>query len=136
MMKRNALALVTFACCACVARTPADERLVDSSWTFVSIDEMEPVRPAGARLTITAESLSATVGCNGMGGAWKIEGERLIAGPLAGTKKYCAGPIWDQEQALSSLLVAAPKLELDGDRLTLRSSGHSAELRRVAARQD
>ena len=65
-----------------------------------------------------------------MSGAWRTEGERLIAGPLTQTEIYCEGPRWHQEKALGALLAAAPRFALEGDTLTLQSSGHSAELRR------
>lgn len=122
------LALLT---AACVARPAASERLAESQWRFVTIDGAAPVVPEKATLTFAEERISASVGCNGMGGEWRIEQGRLIAGPLMGTKMFCQGPVWEQEQAISALLVAAPTLEWDGDRLFLRSSGHSAELERL-----
>lgn len=137
-MKRIALALPLAALCAgCVARPAAPERLSDSEWRFIEIDDSEPIRPDGARLVFGEEDISASVGCNTMGGEWRIEEGRLIAGPLAGTRMFCQGDIWEQEQAIAALLVAAPTLEWrDADRLILRSSGHSAELARVMDVQD
>ncbi|WP_374406089.1 META domain-containing protein [Pelagerythrobacter sp.] len=123
------LALLT---AACVAHPAASERLTESQWRFVTIDGGSPAVPEKATLTFAEDRLSASVGCNGMGGDWRIEQGRLIAGPLMGTKMFCEGPVWEQEQAVSALLVAAPKLEWDGDRLFLNSSGHSAELERLS----
>lgn len=133
-MKRIALALsLAFLCAGCVARPAAPERLSESEWGFILIDDYEPARPDSARLSFGEENISASVGCNTMAGKWRVEKGRLIAGPLAGTRMFCQGDVWEQEQAIAALLVAAPTLEWrDDDRLILRSSGHSAELARVS----
>ena len=115
----------------CVARPAASELLGESQWRFAAIDGEAPVAPERATLSFEDDQLSASVGCNGMGGAWRIEEGRLIAGPLMGPRMFCQGPVWEQEKAISALLVAAPTLEWQGDRLILRSSGHSAELERL-----
>ena len=65
-----------------------------------------------------------------MGGPWRVDGGRLIAGPLVQTQMYCEGPVWDQEKAVGALLAAAPRFSVGGDVMTIESSGHSAELRR------
>ncbi|RXZ65841.1 META domain-containing protein [Pelagerythrobacter rhizovicinus] len=133
-MKRIALALpLLVLCTGCVARPAAPERLSESEWRFVQIDDYEPAEPDGARLSFGEEDVSASVGCNTMVGKWRVEQGRLIAGPLAGTRMFCQGDVWEQEQAVAALLVAAPTLEWqDADRLTLRSRGHSAELTRIS----
>lgn len=139
-MKRIALALalpLAVLCAGCVARPAAPERLADSEWRFVEIDDYQPIRPGGARLAFGEEDISASVGCNTMAGEWRIEEGRLIAGPLAGTRMFCQGDVWEQEQTIAALLVAAPTLEWrDANRLILRSSGHSAELARVTDAQN
>lgn len=136
-MKRIALALpLAVLCAGCVARPAAPERLSESEWRFVEIDDHEPIRTEGARLSFGEESISASVGCNTMAGDWRVEEGRLIAGPLAGTRMFCQGDVWEQEQAIAALLVAAPTLEWrPAGRLILRSSGHSAELARVSPPQ-
>ncbi len=54
---------------------------------------------------------------------------------MTGAEMYCEGMIWKQEQAISALLVVAPQVDLSGDWMTLRSSGHSARLKRFNPRQ-
>jgi heat shock protein HslJ len=118
----------------CVAR-PADSDAISGEWRMVAIDDDAPAQPARARITIDEEQLSATVGCNGLGGPWRIEENRLIAGPLDGTGRYCTGPVWEQERALNALLVAAPTIAYDDGDLVLKSSRHSARLERVSPPQ-
>jgi len=136
-MRKPALVLLLAAVCAgCVARPAAPDRLVESEWRFVKIDGYEPFRADGARVSFGDERISASVGCNTMAGEWRIEEGRLIAGPLAGTRMFCQGDVWEQEQAVAALLVAAPTLEWQSaDSLVLKSSGHSAELARVSPLQ-
>lgn len=120
---------------ACATHAPSQSLLAGSEWRFVAIDQVAPANPDSASLAFEDDRLSASVGCNGMGGGWRIEDDRLIAGPLIGTKMYCTGPVWDQEQAIGSLLVASPKIEIEDDRLVLRSGGHEAELERISPPQ-
>lgn len=124
------------ACClalpACTSSGDGRSHLADSQWRFVTIDGAAPATPEKAHLRFEADHLGANVGCNGMGGPWSIEDGRLIAGPLVQTQMFCEGPVWDQERAVSALLSAAPRFIVEGDRMDLQASGHSARLERIA----
>ena len=74
------------------------------------------------------------LGCSQMSGPWHLSDERLIAGPLRQKETVCADAAWSQEKAVSALLVATPRLSVSGRVMTLRSSGHEAELNRVEAK--
>lgn len=114
---------------ACASASDNNHAFADSTWTFTSIDGAAPASEA-AKLRFEDDRIGANVGCNGMGGPWRLEDGRLIAGPLVQTEMYCEGDVWGQEKAIGALLAGAPVLELEGDKLTLKSSGHTAELRR------
>ena len=130
-MKRVlALALGT-ALTGCVAASNASSlALAGSKWRLLAIDG-DAAERAENHLKFDRRTLSASVGCNRMGGNYRVEGERLIAGPLTQTEMYCEGPVWGQEQALSALLVGAPEMRLGESRLTLASRGHRAEFTRI-----
>ena len=96
----------------------------------MSIDGEEPASDK-ARLSFERDRLGGNVGCNGLGGPWRVEGGRLVAGPLIQTEMFCQGAVAGQERATSALLVAAPEMQVEGDRMILRSRGHLAELERV-----
>ena len=116
---------------ACAVKTDASHQLSGSQWRFVAIDDRAPVSDSGV-LNFEDGELSATIGCNHMGGNWRIEGDRLIAGPLETTEMGCIdAATFDQERALASLLVAAPLMDFGDGRMVLRSSGHSAELHQI-----
>jgi heat shock protein HslJ len=116
------------------ASTPAPaavtaEALTGSSWTITRIDDA-PAKSPRAALRFDKERISMTAGCNGMGGSWKLEGNRLSGGPFMSTMMYCDG-LMEQERALSQLLEAKPEVLRDGNQLTLRSASHSAVLVRA-----
>ena len=114
----------------CAAPAGEPSQFAEKSWRFLAIDGEKPAAQA-TELSFEAERIGANVGCNGMGGPWRIEDGRLIAGPLVQTKMFCEGPVWQQEQAVGALLAGAPRVEIEGDRLVLKSSAHSAELTRA-----
>jgi len=123
-------------CLQACAGAPADNpHLADSQWRFVAIDGARPAS-ADAVLGFDGDRLGINVGCNGMGGPWRVENGRLIAGPLIATQMYCDGPVWDQEKAIGALIAGAPQFRVDATRMTLSSSGHSAELERVEPPDD
>jgi len=125
---------VLLALAACAApNSGGNPHLADSAWRFTRIDG-RAAASSHARLTFTGANLGANVGCNGMGGTWRVEAGRLITGPLMQTEMFCEGPVWPQERSVSALLAGAPKFTVNGNRMMLASSGHSAELVRVADR--
>ena len=129
---RIAAPFLALALLGCAGQTSATT-LTSSEWRFTAIDGSAPAW-SEAVLSFQADRLNGNVGCNRMGGPWRLENGRLIAGPLMQTKMACEGAVGEQEQSVSALLVSAPEVTLDGDRLTLRSSGHSADFTRVSAR--
>jgi heat shock protein HslJ len=132
-MKRLALLASLLALSGCVAASGAsNSALSDSEWQMLAIDGATAANLDQAKLSFTADTLGASVGCNRMGGNYHVNGDRLIAGPLTQTEMYCEGPVGSQEQALSALLVAAPEIRLTENRLALISSGHRAEFARIA----
>jgi heat shock protein HslJ len=130
-MKRLLALVLPVALAGCVAATNAATlALAGSEWRLLAIDG-DAAASAGNHLKFDRGQLSASVGCNRIGGNYRVERERLIAGPLIQTEMYCEGPLMGQEQALSALLVGAPELRLGGNRLTLVSRGHRAEFARL-----
>ena len=132
MRIRIALAfLLPLFAAACAMAEDSGSDLAGSQWMLERIDGDAPSLPVGARLSFERERLAASAGCNSIGGPWRVDGLRLIAGPLVQTEMYCDGPVWKQEQALSALLSAGPVITREGNVLTLVSSGHRARLARV-----
>ena len=108
------------------AGVPKPAALVGTTWKIVKIDGQPPASPR-AELRFLTDRISATAGCNGMGGAWQIRQGKLTGGPFASTMMYCEG-LMEQERALGAVLSGKSSIDLKGQRLTLRALGHSAEL--------
>lgn len=126
-MKKLALLLALPVILACAQ--PPGTQLIGSKWTIARIDGAPAVSDR-AQMEFLPERISATVGCNGMGGAWKAKGNRLVTGPFVSTQMYCDG-LMDQESALNALFGAKPSFALRGNRLTLTGGGHTVELVRA-----
>jgi heat shock protein HslJ len=116
---------------ACAGAATGDVALSGTQWRVTSIDGDAPVAPGKARIEFEGTRIGANVGCNGMGGDFRVDGNRLIAGPLMSTRMFCDGPVWGQEQAINALLTAAPQIERSGKTLRLDSGGHTVELQQV-----
>ena len=54
--------------------------LVGTQWIIASIDGKAPAVPDRARMGFAETRLSASLGCNGIGGEYRVEGDRLVAG--------------------------------------------------------
>jgi heat shock protein HslJ len=66
-------------------------------------------------------SIAANAGCNSMSGPGSIDGDVLVAGPLASTEMACRQAIMAQEQWWGTLLTGSPTLAADGRTVTLTS---------------
>lgn len=130
MLRRIVLILAPLLTATCAMPEESGSDLAGSRWTLERIDGETPAVPAKATLTFERGRLAASAGCNAIGGPWRVDGLRLIAGPLVQTEMYCEGPVGEQERALSALLAAGPVITREGGTLTLVSSGHHARLTR------
>lgn len=128
---RSTLALIAVSAsllAGCATAPSSSAGLAGTSWTILRVDGAAPVMPEKASLKFEDERLSANVGCNGIGGDYRVDGARLIAGPLMATRMYCDGPVWQQEEAINALLSAAPEIDMRGRTLRLVSGGHTLDL--------
>ena len=78
--------------------------------------------------------ITASAGCNTLGGAVEITAERIDVGDLSTTEMGCEPALHEQDAWLADFLASEPGYTLDGDRLVLRDDGTSIDLldRRVA----
>lgn len=108
------LVLGAVVACAKIATSQADDKplpnLAGSEWGLQGQDA--PFVQFGANGEMTGNG-----GCNNFGGSYKLNGERLIIGPIMSTKKACMGDVMQQETAFFQALqkahrVAATRLKL------------------------
>lgn len=110
---------------------PAGGNWVGTQWRFDHIDGRKPLSQ-GARVSFGKQTLTVEAGCNQLEGPWHIDADRLFAGPLSQSEDACPQASWEQGNAVSALLAATPRLSVDGQRMVLQSSGHTAELVRIS----
>lgn len=101
--------------------------MVGTQWRLTAIDGLAPEKPDAARITFQQARFSASAGCNTIGGEYRLEGGRMIAGSMMATQAFCEGQIMSQELAVNALLAGAPQIARQGQRLRLTSAGHSLE---------
>jgi heat shock protein HslJ len=73
------------------------------------------------RLSFPAGTISASAGCNSMGGDYQIENGALVVDQLATTDMGCPTNLMNQDQWLSTFLGSRPTVSLDGNNLVLAS---------------
>ncbi|MGE3588776.1 MAG: META domain-containing protein [Ilumatobacteraceae bacterium] len=73
------------------------------------------------RLGFDDGNVSASAGCNQMGGAYTITDGRLHVESVSMTEMACEQPLMDQDSRLIEMLTSDPALTLGGDELTLTS---------------
>lgn len=109
------------------------EGLTFEASTPDALDSAKQSLVEGSPITVGFEdsNLSASAGCNGLGGKVAVDGGTLdVKGGLVGTEMACGDAVMAQERWLSDFLTSAPEISLDGDTLTL--SGDDDTLTLVA----
>jgi heat shock protein HslJ len=92
--------------------------------TFLStkVEGRTFVEGTRVRLVFQDGGLSASAGCNTMGGQYQIDGGRLVVGQLGSTEMACDPPLMEQDRWLAELLTGGSAVTLDGDTLILEGS--------------
>lgn len=134
-----ALAGVVFAACgdddADVASGDGPPTGVPLAGEYLSVEVTESgaVRPlvpgTQIRLTFDGTSVGATLGCNHLGGTYRLDGDVLIVDELSTTDMGCDPSRHDQDQWFADLLSSRPTLAVGGDTLTLTGGGTVVVLR-------
>lgn len=97
--------------------------LENTYWKLVEL-EGEPTivlpnqREAHFVLVPDEHRVRGSGGCNQLHGTYETEGDCLSFGPLATTRKMCAG-IMEQEQAFFKALDATTRYQIDGESMDL-----------------
>jgi heat shock protein HslJ len=93
--------------------------------TSVMEDGVERPLVAGTqiRLGFADDRLSASAGCNSMGGTYRLDGSLLVVDGLAMTEMGCDPERHAQDDWLSAFLGARPSVRLSGNELALEGGG-------------
>lgn len=110
---------------------PALADLEGRSFWSTSVTEDGAERPLvdGTQIALSfdADSLSASAGCNALGGTYRLDDGILVVGDLAMTEMGCDPERHAQDDFVAGLLTARPRMAIDGDRLTLTTDSVVAD---------
>ena len=85
------------------------------AWRIASVGGRAVALPDAA-LTFTPTSVSGRAGCNTLRGAYRIEDDRLAAGPIMTTRMMCAPAAMRVERAVLSILSVPLRVRPRGER--------------------
>jgi heat shock protein HslJ len=127
-MKKDGFALLALLILS--ACSSGNSASVTGTWKLVSYGPASSQTPAAADVDTSIEfkdgQVNGTVGCNGFGGDYKVDGDRLTFGPIMSTMMFCEGPVGDQEMGTLMVLKESATFVLDGDTLTITSGDGSS----------
>ena len=133
------LMIVSFILAACSANdsnaTPAPNGNVSSSpagtWELISYGSPANPTPAAPDIETSIEftadgTLTGNVGCNGFGGDYQVEGDKIVFGQIVSTLMFCEGPSGEQEAITLTVFTESAPFVIDGNTLTITSADGSA----------
>src|SRR5690242_16052835 len=123
------LLLVSLAVSACSAQngTEASGSLI-GGWTLTAYGTTGAPTPAvqgtAAGLTFNEDGkVTGSSGCNGLGGDYSVEGNKITFGEFVSTLMACDDPIMAQEQAAHNVMNGTATYKIEGDTLTITNNG-------------
>lgn len=121
-----AIVFIAAACTAGPGAGPPESvvgRQFLSTGVTVNGAERPLVEGTRIRLSFTDRAISASAGCNSIGGTYTIAAGQLLVADLAMTEMGCDAPRHEQDAWLAAFLGARPTLRLSGNELTLEADG-------------
>jgi len=122
------VAPLVLAGCTSAASVPLDGRAFLSTAVTADGQPLDLVAGTRIRLAFTDGQMSASAGCNSIGGSYSVAEGQLIVGDLSTTEMGCDPDRHAQDQWLAAFLGSRPVLTLDRNDLQLASPGASIRL--------
>lgn len=130
-MKHKLLVLVTLTTLiiyACSALSGTSDPLDGSSWQLTAYSGKDVIPGTNVTITFEDRQASGQAGCNGYGGAYEVDGEKIVFRDVASTLMLCTGPegVMEQEAEFLGSLNEAQRFELtDGQLQLFRTDGEA-----------
>ncbi len=102
-----------------------------SFWSVAVTEDGQPrelVEGTRIQVSFRGGDISASAGCNSMGGPFRIEGEALFGDSYGMTEMGCDPLRHAQDEFVVSLLTSQPTISVEGDRLVISSASVTVEL--------
>jgi heat shock protein HslJ len=100
-----------------------------TDWQLASISGQDVPAGIGANAIFGEDfSVAGNAGCNTFSGDYSVDGDSIVIGPLAATRKACEPDVMDVENAFLNGLEQVSTMAISGQTLTLTSSDGSVQL--------
>lgn len=114
---------------------PAEPASLIGAWKLTAYGPADAPTPAvedvDAGLTFKEDgTVSGSSGCNGLGGDYTVEGNRITFGEFVSTLMACDDPIMAQEEAAHTVMTGTATYKIEGDRLTITKDSNVLVLTR------
>ncbi len=114
--------------------------LVDVTWLLVELvddDVASSVGGTGAHLHLASDgTVDAGTGCRSLSGTWQLVGDHQILFPDLAADGSCSAELADQDNYVIGVLGDGFTAQVDGDRLTVTSSGNEGLVFRRATGEE
>jgi heat shock protein HslJ len=137
MVKKYLLTLLLIALAASACAAPEASASLIGTWALSAYGTPASPAPAvpesGAQLTFNDDgTLAGNSGCNGFGGNYSVEGDRITFSEIVSTLIACEDARMAQEAAVLSVLSGTATYQIEGDTLTLTGNDEMLVLTRVS----
>lgn len=129
-MKKYLLVLfmISLAVSACTAKQDNSPASLVGSWKLTSYGPADSrtaaVPEAQAGLTFKEDgTVTGNSGCNGLGGSYKVEDDKVTFDQIVSTLMACDDPRMKQEDAVHRVLTDTATFKIEGNTLTLANNG-------------
>jgi heat shock protein HslJ len=121
------LLIISLAISACTAGNGQASASVIGSWKLTSFGPAASPKPAvpdtQAGLTFNQDgSIIGNSGCNGFGGSYQLEGDKITFSEVVSTLMACDTPRMEQESAVHQVLTDTATYQIAGNTLTLTNN--------------
>jgi heat shock protein HslJ len=125
------LLLISLAVSACTSGSaqgaPQDTSSLIGSWKLTAHGHADAPTPAvegvEAGLTFSEDgTVSGSSGCNGLGGDYSVEGDKITFGEFVSTLMACEDPIMKQEESTHKVMTDTATYKIEGDTLTITNN--------------
>lgn len=111
---------------ACSGNASASASLT-GTWELVSFGDPASLTPAAEDVETSIKfgedgKMEGSVGCNGFGGDYKVDGNTITFGPIVSTLMLCEGAVGNQETTTFNVFAESATFNLEGDTLTITSA--------------
>jgi len=107
---------------ACSSKTSVS---IEGQWKLISYNQTVAIPDVETSIEFKDDQMSGNVGCNGFGGEYTVDGNKIKFGPVMSTMMFCDA-VADQELSTLTVLQEEATFILNDNRLTITSADGGA----------